>query len=74
MIDRVTTDAPPFASTFHPLSVWSFLTYFVGHQVVDLTSGAFSCATRHGEFQKAVELLGQGRGTLWNQLACLSLH
>ena len=38
-------------------------------RVADLANNAFSCATRHGDFQMAVELLEQGRGILWNQLA-----
>ena len=38
-------------------------------KVADLANDAFSCATRHGDFQMAVELLEQGRGILWNQLA-----
>ena len=38
-------------------------------KVADLANNAFSCATRHGNFQMAVELLEQGRGILWNQLA-----
>ena len=37
--------------------------------VADLANNAFSCATRHGDFKMAVELLEQGRGILWNQLA-----
>ena len=37
--------------------------------VADLANDAFSCATRHRNFQMAVELLEQGRGILWNQLA-----
>ena len=38
-------------------------------RVADLANNAFSCSTRHGNFQMAVELLEQGRGILWNQLA-----
>ena len=38
-------------------------------RVADLANNAFSCATRHGDFQMAVELLEQGRGILWSQLA-----
>ena len=38
-------------------------------RVADLANNAFSCAVRHGNFQMAVELLEQGRGILWNQLA-----
>ena len=38
-------------------------------RVADLANNAFSCATRHGDLQMAVELLEQGRGILWNQLA-----
>ena len=38
-------------------------------RVADLANNAFSCATRHGNFKMAVELLEQGRGILWNQLA-----
>ena len=38
-------------------------------KVANLANDAFSCATRHGDFKMAVELLEQGRGILWNQLA-----
>ena len=38
-------------------------------RVADLANNAFSCATRHSDFKMAVELLEQGRGILWNQLA-----
>ena len=38
-------------------------------RVADLANNAFSCAIRHGDFRMAVELLEQGRGILWNQLA-----
>ena len=38
-------------------------------RVVDLANDAFSCGTRYGDFQMAVELLEQGQGILWNQLA-----
>ena len=38
-------------------------------RVADAVNNAFSCATRHGDLQMAVELLEQGRGILWNQLA-----
>ena len=38
-------------------------------RVADLANNAFSCATRHGDLHMAVELLEQGRGILWNQLA-----
>ena len=35
----------------------------------DLANDAFSCAVRHDNLRMAVELLEQGRGILWNQLA-----
>ena len=38
-------------------------------RVADLANNAFSCALRCGNLQMAVELLEQGRGILWNQLA-----
>ena len=38
-------------------------------RVADLVNDAFSCSTRHESSQVAVELLEQGRGILWNQLA-----
>ena len=38
-------------------------------RVADLVNNAFSCGTRHNDFQMAVEFLEQGRGILWNQLA-----
>ena len=38
-------------------------------RVADAANDAFSCATRHSNFQLAIELLEQGRGILWNQLA-----
>ena len=38
-------------------------------RVADLANNAFSCATRHSDLRMAVELLQQGRGILWNQLA-----
>ena len=38
-------------------------------RVADLANNAFSCAIRHGGFRAAVQLLEQGRGILWNQLA-----
>ena len=38
-------------------------------RVADVANNAFSCAVRHGDFQMAAELLEQGRGILWNQLA-----
>ena len=38
-------------------------------RMADLANNAFSCATRHGDFQMAIELLEQGRGILGNQLA-----
>ncbi|KAG9312064.1 hypothetical protein JVU11DRAFT_7345 [Chiua virens] len=38
-------------------------------RVVALANDAFSCAVRNGNFQLAVELLEQGRGILWSQLA-----
>ena len=38
-------------------------------RVADAVNDAFSCATWYGDFQMAVELLEQGRGILWNQLA-----
>ena len=38
-------------------------------RMADLANNAFSCATRHGDLNMAVELLQQGRGILWNQLA-----
>ena len=41
--------------------------------VADVANNAFSCAVRHGDFQVVVELLEQGRGILWNQLACFDI-
>ena len=38
-------------------------------RVAHLANDAFSCATRHSDFKMAVELLEQGRGILWSQLA-----
>ena len=38
-------------------------------RVADVANDAFSCAIRHNNFQMAVELLEQGRGILWSQLA-----
>ena len=38
-------------------------------RVADIANDAFSCATRSGNFEMAVELLEQGRGILWNQLS-----
>ena len=38
-------------------------------RVANAANSAFSCAARHGDFQVAIELLEQGRGILWNQLA-----
>ena len=38
-------------------------------RVADLANNAFSCAVRHVDLPMAVELLEQGRGILWSQLA-----
>ena len=38
-------------------------------RVADLANNAFSCAIRHVDLPMAVELLEQGRGILWSQLA-----
>lgn len=38
-------------------------------RVADLADNAFSCALKYDNLQMAVELLEQGRGILWNQLA-----
>ena len=38
-------------------------------KVANLANDAFSCAIRHLVFKMAIELLEQGRGILWNQLA-----
>ena len=38
-------------------------------KVADLASDAFACAISHENHQMAIELLEQGRGILWNQLA-----
>ena len=42
-------------------------------RATNLANNAFSCAIRHNEFQMATELLEQGRGVLWNQLACFDI-
>ena len=42
-------------------------------RVADLANNAFSCAVKHGDLEMAVELLEQGRGILWNQLARLDI-
>ena len=38
-------------------------------RVADLANNAFSCAMRYNDLSMGVELLEQGRGILWNQLA-----
>ena len=38
-------------------------------RTADLANNAFSCGVRHGDLVLAIELLEQGRGILWNQLA-----
>ena len=42
-------------------------------RVAELANNAFSCAVKHGDLEMAVELLEQGRGILWNQLARLDI-